>query len=162
MEHSIHSSLSLGLYDNARFLAERLVAAAPTEVRGKDMYDRTTPGRLKETHLIVVVAPLSAATQVPASHLLPALQPGIQGDTPAQRCVLRGREGASSNQFSIWCRCYCATCPSAFVVAVIINAGSTSESSRYLAALCCLDLRQYTEAESLLIGHGEALVSTLS
>jgi hypothetical protein len=30
--HSIHSSLSLGLNDNARFLAERLVAAEPTEV----------------------------------------------------------------------------------------------------------------------------------
>lgn len=37
-------------------------------------------------------------------------------------------------------------------------AGSASESSRYLAALCCLDLRQYTEAESLLIGHGQAQV----
>lgn len=30
--HSIHNSLSLGLYDNARFLAERLVAATPTQV----------------------------------------------------------------------------------------------------------------------------------
>lgn len=30
--HHIHSSLSLGLHDNARFLAERLVAQAPTEV----------------------------------------------------------------------------------------------------------------------------------
>lgn len=30
--HSIHSSLSLGLNDNARFLAERLVAAEPSEV----------------------------------------------------------------------------------------------------------------------------------
>lgn len=30
---SIQSSLALGLHDNARFLAERLVAAAPTEVR---------------------------------------------------------------------------------------------------------------------------------
>lgn len=31
LEHSIHSSLSLGLHENARFLAERLVAAAPSE-----------------------------------------------------------------------------------------------------------------------------------
>lgn len=30
--HSIHSSLSLGLHENARFLAERLVAADPSEV----------------------------------------------------------------------------------------------------------------------------------
>jgi hypothetical protein len=37
-------------------------------------------------------------------------------------------------------------------------AGSVSESCRYLCALCCLDLRQYTEAESLLIGHGQAQV----
>jgi hypothetical protein len=39
-----------------------------------------------------------------------------------------------------------------------LPAGSVGESSRYLAALCCLDLRQYTEAESLLIGHGQAQV----
>jgi hypothetical protein len=31
--HSIQSSLSLGLHDNARFLAERLVAADPCEAR---------------------------------------------------------------------------------------------------------------------------------
>jgi hypothetical protein len=36
--------------------------------------------------------------------------------------------------------------------------GHVSPGSRYLAALCCLELRQYTEAESLLIGHGEAQV----
>lgn len=46
-------------------------------------------------------------------------------------------------------RCCCCGC---------LPAGSVGESSRYLAALCCLDLRQYTEAESLLIGHGQAQV----
>jgi hypothetical protein len=43
----IRSNLSLGLYENARFLGERLVAANPSEVRAacKALYSCTHFGR---------------------------------------------------------------------------------------------------------------------
>jgi hypothetical protein len=42
--------------------------------------------------------------------------------------------------------------------AVHLLQGSNSQHCRYLAALCCLDLRQYKEAEQLLLHQGEAQV----
>lgn len=54
--HAIHSSLSLGLHDNARFLAERLVAASPDEV------GRTTSISMQQQQLLLLVV----AVTVPA------------------------------------------------------------------------------------------------
>lgn len=45
--------------------------------------------------------------------------------------------------------------------AVHLLKGSTGQSSRYLAALCCIELRRYNEAEALLLGQGEAQVGTV-
>jgi tetratricopeptide (TPR) repeat protein len=42
--------------------------------------------------------------------------------------------------------------------AVHLLQGSNSQHCRYLAALCCLDLRQYKEAEQLLLQQGEEQV----
>jgi hypothetical protein len=42
--------------------------------------------------------------------------------------------------------------------AVHLLQGSSSQHCRYLAALCCLDLRQYKEAEQLLLQHGDGQV----
>lgn len=42
--------------------------------------------------------------------------------------------------------------------AVHLLRGSTSQDSRYLSALCCMDLKQYREAQQLLLGLGEAQV----
>jgi hypothetical protein len=85
--HSIKSSLSLGLHDNARFLAERLAAANPSEVRAAlhdppcEVLSRAAadPG----AHLCVWLC-VRAAPQVSTSHLLPPLQPGISGSAAPQ------------------------------------------------------------------------------
>jgi hypothetical protein len=42
--------------------------------------------------------------------------------------------------------------------AVHLLQGSSSQHCRYLAALCCLDLRHYKEAEQLLLQHGDGQV----
>lgn len=44
--------------------------------------------------------------------------------------------------------------------AVHLLQGSNSQHCRYLAALCCLDLRQYKDAEQLLLQQGESQVRT--
>jgi hypothetical protein len=55
--HSIHSSLSLGLHENARFLAERLVAADPSEVCAQG---QRTACRVSPVHATVPLTPLCA------------------------------------------------------------------------------------------------------
>eukprot|EP00878_Enallax_costatus_P033112 GHUV01036499.1.p1 GENE.GHUV01036499.1~~GHUV01036499.1.p1 ORF type:complete len:275 (+),score=53.83 GHUV01036499.1:286-1110(+) len=87
----IQSSLSLGLYDNAKFLAERLVAASSSE----------------ETKLLLATCYRHCNQGYRAVHLL---------------------------------------------------RGSNSQRCRYLAALCCTDLRRYAEAEVLLLRGGETEV----
>ncbi|WIA20972.1 hypothetical protein OEZ85_005309 [Tetradesmus obliquus] len=87
----IRSSLSLGLYENARFLGERLVAACASE---------------QNKYLLAT-------------------------------CYRHCNQGYR---------------------AVHLLQGSNSQHCRYLAALCCLDLRQYKDAEQLLLQQGESQV----
>lgn len=87
----IRSSLSLGLYENARFLGQRLVAACASE---------------QNKYLLAT-------------------------------CYRHCNQGYR---------------------AVHLLQGSNSQHCRYLAALCCLDLRQYKDAEQLLLQQGESQV----
>jgi hypothetical protein len=150
--HSIHSSLSLGLHDNARFLAERLVAADPCEVLGwlhttaEEFYDGMSSGTSTQSTFFSQDHKFLLAT---------CYRHCDQGYRAVQ--LLKGACKRPAQHYDIHPHAPQSSCT--ITRDVCVSAGSSCERSRYLAALCCLDLRMYTEAESLLIGRGEAQVS---
>ena len=125
---SVQESLALYLHDNAIFLCERLVADFPTEVGTRP----PNPTCFAGCTFFVLTHPTSAS---PRLGVLPTC------------CLL---------QVNIFLLATCYHRASQTYRAYHVLRGLVGEQSRYLFALCCMQLGKLTEAEAALMPDNDA------
>lgn len=125
----VQHSLGLGLHDNAAFLAERLVAQFPSEV-GAGNAGAQQPGRR-----------------------------GLPRPLPLNRRHRRRRAPppSPSSQANLFLLATCYHRANQSYRAYHLLKGMPGEQSRYLFALCAMQLGKLTEAESALLPDNDAM-----